>query len=538
MQRLVIEDDEGKSVVVPLVRDEITIGRQEGNTIRLTERNISRRHARLVRRGGVLFIEDLGSYTGVQVNGARIGEPRILTDGDAILIGDYKMTVNAERLTGTLVTPGGAPVSGAQPAPAPAPIAAQLPAARAPAVADLAPASAAPAPVPVSPFPPAEAPAPVPRSVAETMEGVPTVPLRTLADQGLAAPASSAAAVPPARLVGLSSSFADAEYALDRVAIVIGRTTENDIVIDHKSISRHHAKVLREGDRYVVVDLKSANGVRVNGVPFDRVELSSGDVIDLGHVRLRFIAGDDPIVYDNVDTVAQRKKRMIVGGAIGGVAIVAIALVMAGKKAPPVTVKPIAAAPVKVPEPAPEPAPAPALAPAVAPVAEPTAAPVAPVAPVAPAPASTSAPVGQEPAAPGLDRAKEAVAARPLPEPKAAPRPTNAPKPKPKPKLAVVAARRAPERPAGAASPPVGDPDALMAEAQDAWFKQQYAAAIEASRKALRLRPGLSAAYKIIAVCSCSLRNGNDAKQAYPKVEDKFKPLVKQSCGKNGITLD
>src|SRR6185503_15470220 len=47
--KLIIEDDEGRKTVVPFVRDEITIGRQEGNTIRLTERNVSRRHARLVK---------------------------------------------------------------------------------------------------------------------------------------------------------------------------------------------------------------------------------------------------------------------------------------------------------------------------------------------------------------------------------------------------------------------------------------------------------------------------------------------------------
>ena len=41
MFKLVIQDDEGKTTVVPLIRDEITNGRKEGNTIRLTERNVS-----------------------------------------------------------------------------------------------------------------------------------------------------------------------------------------------------------------------------------------------------------------------------------------------------------------------------------------------------------------------------------------------------------------------------------------------------------------------------------------------------------------
>ena len=36
MLKLVIADDEGKQTVVPMVREEITIGRMEGNTIRLT----------------------------------------------------------------------------------------------------------------------------------------------------------------------------------------------------------------------------------------------------------------------------------------------------------------------------------------------------------------------------------------------------------------------------------------------------------------------------------------------------------------------
>ena len=44
MFKLSIEDDEGKTTVVPLARDEMTVGRLEGNTIRLTERNVSRKH--------------------------------------------------------------------------------------------------------------------------------------------------------------------------------------------------------------------------------------------------------------------------------------------------------------------------------------------------------------------------------------------------------------------------------------------------------------------------------------------------------------
>src|SRR6188474_1975456 len=97
MFKLVIEDDEGKTTVVPLIRDEITIGRREGNTIRLTERNISRRHARLVKSNGHVFIEDLQSYNGIKVNGDRIGGRSAIQEGDRIQIGDYQLALKIDK---------------------------------------------------------------------------------------------------------------------------------------------------------------------------------------------------------------------------------------------------------------------------------------------------------------------------------------------------------------------------------------------------------------------------------------------------------
>ena len=97
MFKLSIEDDEGKTTVVPLARDEMTIGRLEGNTIRLTERNVSRKHARLSRQNGALYIEDLTSFTGVRVNGTKIASPTPLREGDEVQIGDYKLVLRGDR---------------------------------------------------------------------------------------------------------------------------------------------------------------------------------------------------------------------------------------------------------------------------------------------------------------------------------------------------------------------------------------------------------------------------------------------------------
>src|SRR5580700_11268777 len=94
--KLIIEDDEGRKTVVPFVREEITIGRLEGNTIRLTERNVSRRHARLLRHNGTVLVEDLGSYNGIRINGEKIQGRAQVHDGDLIQIGDYDLAIQHE----------------------------------------------------------------------------------------------------------------------------------------------------------------------------------------------------------------------------------------------------------------------------------------------------------------------------------------------------------------------------------------------------------------------------------------------------------
>jgi pSer/pThr/pTyr-binding forkhead associated (FHA) protein len=100
MWKLVIEDDEGKRTVVQLTRDRYSIGRKEGNTIRLTERNVSRQHARLMRSTGAgppaFVLEDLSSYNGVFVNGLRIGTAQELANGDLVQIGDYRIVLEDE----------------------------------------------------------------------------------------------------------------------------------------------------------------------------------------------------------------------------------------------------------------------------------------------------------------------------------------------------------------------------------------------------------------------------------------------------------
>lgn len=94
--RLIIEDDEGSTTVVPLANEAVTIGRQQGNTIQLTEKNVSRRHARLVPEHDGWIIEDLGSYNGIKVNNEAIEGRTKLREGDVVEIGDYHLAITED----------------------------------------------------------------------------------------------------------------------------------------------------------------------------------------------------------------------------------------------------------------------------------------------------------------------------------------------------------------------------------------------------------------------------------------------------------
>jgi tetratricopeptide (TPR) repeat protein len=98
----------------------------------------------------------------------------------------------------------------------------------------------------------------------------------------------------PRLLVLTPDELKGQEFACIRTELRIGRTDDNDITLDHRSLSRTHAKLVREeGGEWRVIDMQSANGLTVNGESYAQATLNSGDIIELGHVKLRFLhAGD------------------------------------------------------------------------------------------------------------------------------------------------------------------------------------------------------------------------------------------------------
>ncbi len=79
--------------------------------------------------------------------------------------------------------------------------------------------------------------------------------------------------------------------ALAGLTVSLGRSLDNDIIVDDARVSRRHAQLRRRYDRYVIFDLGSKGGTNVNGYPVQECVLEAGDVISLAGVEI--IYGED-----------------------------------------------------------------------------------------------------------------------------------------------------------------------------------------------------------------------------------------------------
>lgn len=122
------------------------------------------------------------------------------------------------------------------------------------------------------------------------------------------------------RLYPLNLNLAEEFVELGPDMITLGRAPACQVVLPHLSVSNQHAMIKRDGDNYVLQDMKSTNGVRVNGDVINDCLLHCHDVIEIGDVKLEFLEGAampmarshnviEVADNDNLDGITERPPR-------------------------------------------------------------------------------------------------------------------------------------------------------------------------------------------------------------------------------------
>ena len=111
-----------------------------------------------------------------------------------------------------------------------------------------------------------------------------------------------------ASLLIVSGSSEGDFYLLGREPLILGRGEGCHVQIVDDAVSRRHLRILRgeEAAAYVVEDLDSANGTRVNDRPISRrTSLGDGDLIAIGNTQLMFSSVD----FADRETAFQHYRR-------------------------------------------------------------------------------------------------------------------------------------------------------------------------------------------------------------------------------------
>jgi adenylate cyclase len=90
----------------------------------------------------------------------------------------------------------------------------------------------------------------------------------------------------------------------------VGRTEGNDLILNHPSVSRKHARFELRGDYWWIIDLKSTNGVKLNGNLVTEAQVAAGDKLSVGSVLLD--ARAMPSVDFNADSMFDNPSGTVI----------------------------------------------------------------------------------------------------------------------------------------------------------------------------------------------------------------------------------
>lgn len=337
---------EGETLKSQALEKEISIGRAEGNVIRLEDRAVSRKHAIVRRTAEGVHIEKQSDFAPIRLNGIECTRA-LLKEGDVVDIGPFRMRYDSP----VVAEPKKEPVRESPKAYAPAPVASpvaesprdsdatlaipesiQIPEAMptenfglgevggTPSIGDF---TGQLSPDGLNALPDLAQPIDADAAGAEAGSRDPGTNIFPPAggdigadfgsldiDLGSSAPAENLSLPDEISSTPLDENAATrvvksdvkarleiaeglanvTSFPLSKEEIVIGRGKECDIVLNDKKSSRKNTVIVRDGNHFRVKDLDSSNGTFVNNSPVTDAELSADDVVRVGDVEMRFIA--------------------------------------------------------------------------------------------------------------------------------------------------------------------------------------------------------------------------------------------------------
>ena len=126
------------------------------------------------------------------------------------------------------------------------------------------------------------------------------------------------------RIAAITGKLEDTVISMNDGPVLIGRQAGATLKIGNASVSRRHAVIEKEGDRFVIADLGSRNGTFVNDVPVRRRELQHGDRVRIGESQFFFLFEDteetartSEIRFDDSDVISAATLRMTYADVLG-----------------------------------------------------------------------------------------------------------------------------------------------------------------------------------------------------------------------------
>ena len=112
-------------------------------------------------------------------------------------------------------------------------------------------------------------------------------------------------------LIGMSGDVKGKTFNLDEGDFSVGRSSDNTVSINNATVSGHHCKITKDGEHFILRDLGSTNGTRVNTKDIQEHSLKPKDLVQVGSIEFLFTSEEE--ATNAGDDMPMTQTEVIVG---------------------------------------------------------------------------------------------------------------------------------------------------------------------------------------------------------------------------------